>query len=100
MRWRGSFKAAVHNVHDDAVKILPHLISRNAQCFYPLTSNPIIACFVTLGIVSEFMRKSVDFNCEACSLAKEVENEWTERMLPSEMQPARAQLKRSPKPDL
>ena len=100
MRWRGSFQASVHDVHNYTFKILAHLFSTNAQRLYALASNPTITPLVALGTVSEFMREPIDLDCEARRFAEEVEDERAEWMLPPKLQSVRAHPKHSPKPDL
>jgi predicted phage-related endonuclease len=100
VRWRGSFKTRVHDLNDNTFQILPNLICADAQRLHAVRSHPQVASFVSLRVLAEFVAESVYFNCKSSSLAKEVENEWTEWMLPSELKAVRTQSQFSPEPDL
>jgi hypothetical protein len=99
VRWWGSFDAAVHDVNYDAVEIPPNVVSRDSYRLNSLGADPSITSLIALRVFSKPMRHSIDLDGKPSSLAEEVENEWTERVLPSKLKPIRAQLQHAPEPD-
>ena len=100
MRWRGSFKAEVHDVTDHAFKVRPHFFSCNTDRLDSLSYGPRIAALVTGWIVAELMRDSVNFNRDRSRLAEEIEHERTQRVLSSKLKSLRAEPEHSPEPNL
>ena len=87
MRWRGSLEAVVDNVNHHALKISSDVFSRDPQRVHSLRPKPFVAPHVSFGAVSKFVRNPIHFNRQARGFAEEeeVENEGSERMLPSKL---------------
>jgi hypothetical protein len=100
VRWRGSFETAIYNVRHNIFEVFPNLFSRNAKRFYALSPCPRVAPLVPPRTVTKVVCQSIHLDRKSSRLAEEVEHEWPEWMLPSELQAMGAQPKHPPESDL
>jgi hypothetical protein len=98
--WWGPFETAVDDVNQHALKISSDIFSRDAQRLDTLVAKPSVPPLVSLRIVSKFVCKPVDFNCEARGLAEEIHYERTDRVLTAELESVWTLSQHSPQPDL
>jgi len=96
VRWRGSFKAAVHDVRDDTLKIFSDLFRRYPDSLYALQPNPAVAAFIAVRVAAKLVRESVDLDCNGGRPAEEVQNERSEWVLSAELQTFGSQFEDPP----